>query len=217
MILKTLTEVIWSTYQTGKPDVESQTFRKPDVEQLVIMATGNAFRELYYASRKVSDFNTSDYSFLSPLLTQKKFVLPPGNIIRKRRIDMSEYDLFRLPKNSHFTNVYPEIEEGCGNQEVGEITQVSPGEENFYINDPDYRTFQFYVVKGRGLDTYNIPDSITHLLVEAPFVSNDIDITLDVAYEIGSKILLQLLKTQDVTGQVQEKLREDIQKAEGIK
>lgn len=217
MILKQLTEIIWRIYQDGNADVKTQTFKKPDVSQMAMMGAGSAFRDLYYASKKTSDYNTADYSFISPLLVSKIFDLPESNIIGKRRVDMSEFDLFRLPRNSHFTNVYPETDEGCGNEEVGEITQVSPGEENFYINKPDFKTMQFYVVKGRGLDTYNIPPCIKKLTVEAPYVDDDIDISLDVAYEVASKILVQLLKTEEITGEVQKRLKAELQKMEGIK
>lgn len=217
MLLKQLTEVLWRLYQDGKANVETQTFKKPDVLQMVTMGTANAFRELYYASKRNSDYNTPDYSFISPLLAVKTFPLTPANIIGKRRVDMSEFDMYRLPRNSHFTNVYPETDEGCGNEMVGEITQVSPGEENFYINNPDFKFMLFYVVKGRGLDTYNIPACITSLTVEASYATEDADISLDVAYDVASKVLVQLLKTEEITGDVQTKLRGELQKMEGIK
>lgn len=217
MILKQLTEVTWRLYQDGSANVKTQTFKKPDVTQMVMMGAANAFRELYYASKKTSDYNTPDYSFSSPLLSVKPFDLPEANIIGKRRIDMSDFDLYRLPRNSHITNIYPETGDGCGNEEVGEITLVSPGEENFYIGNPDFKTMQFGVVKGRGIDTYNIPPCIKSLSVETTFATDDVDISLDVAYDVSSKILVQLLKTEEITGEVQTKLRGELQKMEGIK
>ncbi len=217
MILKTLSEVCWRAYQNGNASVKDQTFRQADLLQLLKLAVANEFRNQYYLSKRENRFSEADYSFFSPLLQTIEFDLPEANnMVGKRRIDMSAYDLFRFPSNMHVPNVYP-VGEGCGNEEVGEITQVKPGEENFYINDPDQASFKFYVVKGRGLDTYHIPPCIKKLQVESTFLTDDIDISDDVAFTALSNVMAQVLKTGEVTGEFQKKLREAIMKEEVMK
>lgn len=218
MKISTISEVIWSLLQSGNANVQKQTFDKADVQQLLKMAVGNSFREMYYASKKESRFNEPDYFFSSPLLQVKRFELTEPNMVGLRRADMSEFDLYRLPRNSHFTNIYPVASEaGCGNDEVGEITLVSPGEENFYATDPDLSSFQFAVVKGRGLNTYNIPPCIKSVDIEAMYdLDDDVDVTLDIAFSSASTVLARLLQTNDATGQTQKQLKHDLEKKEGL-
>jgi len=217
MRLNELSETIWAAYQSGSPDVKKQTFHQQDIAQMVKMAAGNAFRELYYASKQESGYREPDYFFSSPLLQVKRYELPEPNIIGLRRADMSADDLYRLPRNSHFVNVYPYSEKSCGNEEVGEITQVAPGEENFYINDPNFKWVKFYVVKGRGLNTYNIPICVTHIEVEATFDDEEADISLDVAWTVASSVLARVLQTNDATGETQKRLKRELEKKEGLK
>ena len=217
MILKSVSELTWRFYQNGKGSVKDQTFKQLDLEQMLKLAVANEFRVQYYASRRESRFGEPDYSFFSPLLTTKIFPLPEAdNMIGRRRIDMSEFDLFRFPGNMHIPNVYP-VGEGCGNQEVGEITQVKPAEENFYINDPDMATFQFFVPKGRGLNTYHIPPCIKELEVESTFLTDETDISMDIAYTAAGNVIMEVLKIGEATGEWQKKLREALMKEEVIK
>lgn len=217
MILKTLGELAWRTYQMGQANVKTQSFRQADLLQLLKLAVANEFRNQHYLSKRENRFSEADYSFFSPLLSTLEFDLPEtDNMIGKRRIDMSEWDLFRFPGNMHVPNVYP-VGEGCGNEEVGEITQVKPAEENFYINDPDMATFKFFVVKGRGIDTYHIPPCIKKLQVESTFLTDEIDVSDDIAFTALSNVMAQVLKTGEVTGEFQKKLREAIMKDEILK
>ncbi len=217
MILKSIGELVWAFYQAESGSQKKQSFLQPDIVQMLKLAVANEFRVQYYASKRESRFNEPDESFFSPLLTIQKFTLPESdNMIGKRRIDMSEFDLFRFPGNMHIPNVYP-VGEGCGNQEVGEITQVKPAEENFYINDPDMATYQFYVVKGRGLNTYHIPKCIKFLEVESTFLTDETDISMDIAFTGAMNVLAEILKIGEVTGEWQKKLKEAITKQEVLK
>ena len=63
-------------------------------------------RQQYYNSKKMDEYNRPDYSFVSPILTIKRFNLSDTDSRGMRRADMGEFDLFRLPKNEHFANVY---------------------------------------------------------------------------------------------------------------
>lgn len=216
MTIKDTSGLIWSFYQAESGSIKKESFEQLDIAAMLKLAIANEFRVQYYATKRESRYSEPDYSFFSPLLSIQEFDLPEANIIGLRRIDMGEFDLFRFPGNMHIPNVYP-VGDNCGNQEVGEITQVKPAEENFYINDPNMATFKFYVVKGRGLNTYNIPPCIKKLQVESTFLTDDIDITMDVAYTSAVNVLGQILKIGEVTGEFQKKLREAIMKQEELK
>lgn len=189
MILKQFVELVFRLQSAGKPDASRLTFVKQDIEQKTKLLFSDAMRQRYYESMSADQFRQPDYSFSSPILNVKRFQLGDPDYVGKRRADMSAWDIYRLPKNSHFTNVYP-VADGCGNEEVGEITQVSPGEENFYINDPDMGFLKFYVVKGRGLDTYNLPPCVKSLDIETTY---DIGGDTDIDMTIGSAICDQIL------------------------
>lgn len=190
MILKSLSELIWRFYQNGKAKANNQHLLKQDISQKIKLLFADAMRQRYFESMKADEFNQPDYAFVSPILAVKRFPLSDPDIKGKRRADMGAFDLYRLPKNSHFTNVYPYADKGCGNTEVGEITQVVPGEENFYIGNPDLSEYQFYVVKGRGIDTYNLPPCITGLDIETTY---DVGDTTDIDMSIASQIVDQVL------------------------
>lgn len=191
MILAEIIELTWRMYQNGKAYANSQNILKADIQQKAKLLFSDAMRQRYYESMAADQYRQPDYSFSSPVLSIKRFALGDSDMQGKRRADMGEFDLYRLPKNSHFTNVYPIAGEGgCGSQEVGEITQVRPGEENFYINDPNLQDILFYVVKGRGIDGYHIPSCIKYLDIESTY---DVGEDVDVDMSIGSIICDQIL------------------------
>jgi hypothetical protein len=189
MKLKSLTELTWRFYQAGKAYANNQTLLKSDIEQKIKLLFADAMRQRYYESRKLDEFGRPDYAFLSPILDIKRFALsdeqPQGGF---RRCDMGEFDLYRLPSNSHFTNIYPVG--NCGTDEVGEITQVAPGEENFYINDPDMKDFIFFVPKGRGANFYNVPLCVKEMDIETTYdIGGDTDIEMGIASAIVDQVL----------------------------
>lgn len=189
MKLKILREIVWRLYQNGKAQANNQNLIKADIEQKVKLLFADAMRQRYYESRKLDEFGRADYSFSSPILQIKRFKLSDANEQGSfRRCDMGDFDLYRLPANSHFTNIYPVG--NCGTDEVGEITQVSPGEENFYINDPDLKQFIFYVVKGRGINFYNTPLCVKEMDIETTYdITEDVDIDMSIASAIVDQIL----------------------------
>lgn len=186
MTVNQLEEIVWEFYSKGRPKATAQTLRRADIGQMVKLNFGNLMRSRYIQSQKLSKFNEPDYSFLSPVLSVRRFQLSEANGVGMRRADMGGVDLYRLPENSHFTNIYP-IGEGCVSS-IGEVTQVTPGEENFYLS-PEFSDYKFYVVKGRGINTYNLPHCIKALDIETTYDGNDIDIVPDIAFEIASNIL----------------------------
>lgn len=188
MTLKALTELTWRLYQNGRAYANNQHVLKPDIEQKCKLELAKLIRQMYYESMATDEFRRPDYSFTSPILASKSFELTDLNDNGFRRCDMSAWDLYRMPRNSHFTNVYPVG--SCRNDEMGEITQVAPGEENFYINDPDLKSFVFYVVKGKGLNFYNLPLCVKSVVVESTYdVGSDTEIDKGLASMIVDQIL----------------------------
>jgi hypothetical protein len=111
-----------------------------------------------------------------------------------RRADMIAFDLFRMPHDAHIPNAYPV---GCN--DGGDFKSISllemAGEEYFYAGNPEFKSFKFGVVKGRGIDTYNLPPCVKSLDVESTFDSPDLDpdISLDVAYEASNMTLGKMI------------------------
>lgn len=188
MILITLSEVIWDFYNRGRPKATAQTYSKEQIAMFVKMAVSNMMRRIYFANQKLNE--GEEYYDTSPLLSTQRFDLPPADMNGKRRADMSQFDLFRLPKNTHIINAYPI---GCGLSEGKSISMVKPGEEFFYLK-PKFKSFRFGVPKGRGIDTYNLPPCVKFLDVESTFDSNDVDVSLDIAYDVGNQVLGVMLQ-----------------------
>jgi len=104
-------------------------------------------------------------------------------------------EVIRLPRNSDVTNVYL-VADNCTETVNGSLTQVQPGEENFYVNDPDMKSYLFFVQKGKRIDTYNVPPCIKEIEVERAFMEDELDVPLDVAYNILVQILGITLKVR---------------------
>jgi len=196
MKIKQLTEVIWKFYSDGRPKATAQTLSRPDIMQMCLLSFADLMRNQYYKSKQMDEFGQADYSFLSPILSIKRFPLSDANGVGMRRADMGDFDLLRLPKNTHFTNIYP-VGTDCNGDMIGDITQVSPGEENFYLS-PDFSSYQFFVVKGRGVNTYHVPPCIKEIDIETTYSSDDIDIAMDIAYQVAVTVLSVGVKVNGV-------------------
>lgn len=191
MKIKQLSEVIYKVYSNGRAKSTAQRLRENDILQMVILAYGNLLRQRWYESKKMDDWGEADYSFSSHILDIKEFELTDANPTSMRRADMKDFDLFRLPSNGHITNAYPIG--SCEGEKMGTITQVKPGEENFYLQ-PKFNFFKFFVVKGRGINTYNLPDCVKKIGVETTYNTDDVDVTLDIGYEIALAVMNLLFK-----------------------
>jgi hypothetical protein len=186
MILKTVAEVVWRFYQDGRASSTSQTLREADIIQYCRAAYGNINRQIYYASKKINDGDES--YFYSPTLDVKRFTLSEPNAVGMRRADMSEFDLYRLPHNKHIPNIYP-VGQACGTEDVGQITLLdNPGEENFYLGT-EYEGFMFGVIKGRGINTYHVPPCIKEIDIEATYDNDNVDVPLDIAFDVSNQVL----------------------------
>lgn len=191
MLLSELSETVWQFYADGRQRATSRNFSQQDVRQFIKLSVAEVFRLLYYASKRNKDGNS--FYFISPLLSIQPFSLSDPNEIGMRRADMINFDLFRMPHDAHIPNAYPV---GCNdNGDFKSISLVEAGEEYFYAGNDKFKSFKFGVVKGRGINTYNLPPCVKGLDVEATFDSSDLDpdISLDVAYESANMTLGKMI------------------------
>ena len=197
MLLSTLSEVVWQFFAEGRQKSTNRTFGKADVRQMLKLASSDILRMRYFSARKeqLQTGDTMDTSFISPLLSIQNFPLSDPNEAGMRRSDMSDFDIYRMPHNVSITNVYPV---GCGGEEYKSIPIVEAGEEYFYQN-PQYKSFKFGVVKGRGINTYNLKPCAKSLDVEAAFDGEgiDVDIPMDVAFEASNEVLGKMIGMPD--------------------
>lgn len=158
-----------------------------------MIAYGSIIINKYGASRKDDEFGEADISVISTALDIKEFKLSDPNYSGMKRADMTGNSVLRLPNNAHFPTVYA-IGGTCGSSEVGNITQVKNGEENFYIGNPKFSDFQFFVIKGTGLNCYNLPPCVDKVGIETTYTSGDTDISLDMAFDVSAQVFALLFK-----------------------
>jgi len=183
MFLKQLSEVIFTFYSNGKVESTNQELEQEDITQFTKMAFGNIMRRLYYAEKKNQKINEN--FFVNAILSSQTFPLSDANANGMRSADMSAFDLYRLPENAQIVNVYPI---GCGSEQGMALSQVAAGEEYFYLQ-PQYKFFKFYKIKGRALNTYNLPPCVKSVEVEAAFDSEDVDVSFDICYDVAQEVL----------------------------
>lgn len=193
MKINILAEVVWRFTNNGRPSATAQTLSKQDVLQYCLMTFGNILRARFYEEQKLGE-EGDPYSAFSMDLQSREFDLAEEDCRGYRYADMSKSSVFVLPKNAHIRNVYAVGEKtcSCGNQE---ISQVKPGEESFYT-DAEYSDFQFFVVKGQGLLTRNLPICAKKLSVDSIFQDKDMDISYDLAFDIANAVLGVSLKVK---------------------
>lgn len=183
MILKILSDVVYFFYERGRALATDKTYDKEDISMFVRMGVSNKMVQNFYATKKLNEGD--EYYITSALLSVQRFVLSPPDSRGMRRADMSEFDVYRLPKNAHVVNAYPV---GCGGTESKSITIVAVGEEYFY-QQPKFNYFKFGVPKGRGINTYHLPPCAKYLDVESTFDSDLVDVSLDIAYQVAREVL----------------------------
>ena len=184
-MIKTLSEVVWKYVNNGRPKSTAQTLSQIDIQQYCLMAFSELMRQAHQDARKLGE--DDEYYFYSGDLLSKEFSLSDVDSRGYRYADMSKYEVFRLPKNSHIRNVYAVADSkcDCSNEE---ITQVSPGEESFYTNG-EYSGFQYFVVQGKGLLTRNIPSCVKKISVDSIYNVPEMDISYDMAFNIANVVL----------------------------
>lgn len=192
MKVKQLSEVVWKVFQNGRPKATAQTMSQKDIGQMVMLCYGNAIRKKYLESIKNDKFREPDYSFVSPVLSVKEFSLSEANTAGMRSA-MVDFDLYRLPYNGHITNVYP-IGGSCGSTELGTINPIRNGEEKYYSNPKFVGVMQFYVPVGRNFNFYNLPLCVDKVGIETTYNSDDVEITLDIGFEVSLAVFQILWK-----------------------
>jgi hypothetical protein len=211
MKLNNVTEVVWRWYQDGNASTKKQTLRQPDIEQAVTMGYANVMRDIFYASKKGRESGGDEYYFYSGDLTIREFDLTEADIQGMRRALIPD-EVARLPRNADITNVYPI---GTCNGLNGEITQVQPGEENFYLS-ADFKDFLFFVQKGRGVNTYHLPPCVKKIAVERIYITADMEISIDVAFDIMKVVIQLLFGVKGTWDKDQIELRKRLEQQEGI-
>lgn len=192
MVIKQLVEVVYKFANEGRPKATARTVREADIKQMVMTAFGNILRLRYYESKKLNEFGEPDYSAISPVLGTIEFKLSDPNTVGMRRADMSKFDLYRIPYDGHIVNMWP-IGGDCGSEEVSKISLVKAGEEKFYLK-PKFKFFLFAVIKGRGINFYNLPSCVSKVAIETTYNSDEVDVSFDIAFEIANHILGVVLK-----------------------
>jgi hypothetical protein len=187
MIIKQISDVILSFEKQGRNRTTDKTYSRADIAQMVRMGYNNSAVQRYWQAKKMGAGD--DYYFYSGLLSIQRFPLGDPDLRNMRILDMAGIEIFRLPKNDNFTNVYP-IGDCQGDSTTWNITQVSPGEEKFYLS-PDFEDYKFYSVKASSLHMYNIPTCVKEIDVETTFDNHDdeVDIPMDIAFEVAFQIL----------------------------
>jgi hypothetical protein len=191
MLLSTLSELNWQMYNSGRAKATSRSFSKEDVLEFLKLSVAEVFRIYYNASKRNKDGNA--FYFISPLLSILPFKLGEANLIGMRRADMTGFDMFRMPHDAHIVSMYPI---GCNDGgDCKSIDLVEAGEEYFYEGKAEYNFFKFAVIKGTGLNTYNLPPCVTKLDVESSFDAPGIDpdISRDVAFDASNLVLGKML------------------------
>lgn len=185
MKIKSLVEVVWKYYDNGRPSATNRTLREADIRQMVLMETAYQLKMSFFDSRNNQDDNKTD--FIGGILSTKIYDLSEPDTLGKR-VAVYDDEVMRLPKNIDIPNIKM-VGEGCTQPVSGEVTQVQPGEENFYIYNPDLSSFIFYVQKGNKYETYHIPPCVKQIEVERIYTYENIDIPLDISNAVAAKVL----------------------------
>ena len=223
MILSSLSEFVWRYYQDGNPKANKQKLTQADVAQMCRVAAANNFRQLYLFGQKlipgkklVALPEEGDYYFTSPLLSVNRFELTDANEIGMRRANMKDFDLYRLPNNAHFENIYM-VNFACAGLKTNKLTLLRNGEEAFYAGKPKYSFFIFGTVVGRGINTFNVPPCINKLDIETKYDNEEADITMDVAFDVAVEVLRLSSEEDQLSGEDKLRLQEQLKKLEDIK
>lgn len=223
MTLDILSEFVWNWYQNGMPDATRQFLEEDDIQQMVRMSAANNFRQQYIFGQKILPArriqpppDEHEYYFLSPLLKVIRFKLSDADELAMRRADMGKYDLYRLPKNAHFTNIYM-VNFACAGLKKAELTLVPNGQEKFYAGKPKFASIVFGSIVGRGINTFNVPPCISSLDVETTYDDDSADISLDICFDVAVDVLRNAWQVGEVTGEDKIRLQEELKKREDIK
>lgn len=226
MKLDTLANIVWGFYSNGNPDADIQDDRidEATIMQMCKMSAANNIRQQYLYGQRIvpgrrlvqaPPQEREDY-FVSPLLSIEDFELTDADEMGMRRADMGEFDLYRLPENNHFENIYM-TNGACGGLRTNKITLVRNGEEKFYAGKRYFKSFVFASVVGRGLNTFNVPPCVTSITVETTYDKPDADISLDIAFDTATEVLARVNGQEELSGQDKIILQQALQKREDIK
>src|ERR1700748_195869 len=151
MILIQIAEIVWDFYNRGRNNATAQTYSKEQIAMLVRQGLSSKMIRNYIQNKKLNDGD--EYYATAALLSTQRFDIGKPDANGTRMVDMSNFDLYRLPKNAHIINAFPV---GCSGTEGSAITVIQNGEEYFY-RGAKFKGFRYAVVVGRKLKTFNLP------------------------------------------------------------
>ena len=192
MNLEMLSEVVWNYYDGGRPTATNQTLEQDDIRAMVTMQLAEQLKMRFYESRK--DVDGDKTVFIAGLLSTKRYDLGDSDA-KGKRVAICKDEVIRLPKGYDKTSVYM-VSDGCTGLTDGMLPPVQPGEENFYINDQNMKSFKFHVEKKEKIETFNVPPCVKKIEVERIFATDDLDVPADVAYDVATQVLGISLKVR---------------------
>lgn len=190
MNIKDIADVIENFYYIGRIKSD-KTLDKRDFGALAKFALGTIMRDYWY--NPLIGEEGDRYSFVSGFILPKIYSLGEPDKFKRRRIDMSNTPVIRLPMNAHILYVLP-VSGEC-TQDIDELSQVQPGEELFYTSS-EFDFFKYFVSKGEGLDAYNIPECVKEVEVQAVFDNDEADVPYDFAFQVCNQVLGVSLKVK---------------------
>jgi hypothetical protein len=194
MTLEELSYILQSFYYGGRVKITTRSLERMDMLQYARLGFASVMVNKWVAWKKNPNTN-NEYYFYSKQLLYQEFPLGEANRWDVRRIDFGDITTIDLPENRDILYVYPKSGE-CGDIQVEEITQIAPGEAVFYKNNPDMSYIPFFEKRGNGLDTYNIPDCVTSVSVEAVWDMAELDIPNDIAFEVCKYVFQDIFKVK---------------------
>lgn len=194
MILQQISEIVWQWYNEGRQSAANQKLSQRDIEQYCIMAIGDVLRKRYYENKSAGNEDITD--FISTSLESKEYPLSSPTMNGMRKAVVTD-NVIRLPRSQDVVNILPIADGNCQESISESITLVQPGEENFY-QGADFSGFQYAVLKGKNINTYNLPNCVKAILVERMYLDENTDFSTDVAFEAATFVLGTALKIKDI-------------------
>lgn len=185
--------VIESVFYAGRPKVDKRLDRD-DFIQLAKMAAGTIMRKLYYEERQ----NAQHYWFFSADILTKEFELGKADSKGRREIVIKSADsknlfssVVRLPNGMGIFSIRPtgDIPENVPDH----IARAEPGSEWLYRGRA-YEGKPFWIPKGERVVFFNLDDCIKKVEVDGIFNLDDLDIPIDIAFDVVNAVLGLTLK-----------------------
>lgn len=176
MTINQLANIVW-TFYNGRNKSTNVTISEAKMAQYCKLGYAAVMRNLWLK------FGNKLYAYTSNVLS-KEFDLTEPDMKGRRFINMGKTPTIALPDNMDIFNIEPINEANSGG--CKKITMVQAGEDAFYEG---ISGFPFAAKKGKGIQTYNIPDCIKKVSVEAVYDDMDLDMPQDILFDVSKEVL----------------------------